>query len=447
MLLIARFLLVLGVMRDPARGITIDSEQYIELAQNLKRDGVYGSRSSPQLDLFRSPGYPALLAMILAISGDSLVSVIVVQHLMGILCVILLYKIGTELGNERAGALAAFLYLLSPNTLFWSAQIMTEISFTLGLVLVFFLIVKVLRGALPAWVPGVIMGLMTLIRPIGLYLGLMWALWLFIGVLGRKRWKKALSTASLFLISFLLFILPWQLRNSALHGTFTLSTVSSVTFRSFHLALPLADAENLSWEEAKVKIASYPNTAAAAREILFQHPGSFAKAQLRGIARTILGTDVWTWMYLASKANYESSGLLEAILQRDLSALKSSIDRIRDLRDFPSLGLLIWGISYSVLLFVLGLVGAIKGWRESDSQRRSLILLALLTLAYLLLSPGAAGEARFRVPAEPFLALLGGMSLLERRRSANSSNLAEDRRSNADSVVIEESQEGPGTNS
>ncbi|MGH2627234.1 MAG: hypothetical protein ACRDHY_11350, partial [Anaerolineales bacterium] len=59
-----------------------------------------------------------------------------------------------------------------------------------------------------------------------------------------------------------------------------------------------------------------------------------------------------------------------------------------------------------------------------------LMVCLVLTTAYLLIAPGAAGQARFRVAAEPYLALLAGMGavrwreLLLKRRAAPGADVA-----------------------
>jgi hypothetical protein len=40
--------------------------------------------------------------------------------------------------------------------------------------------------------------------------------------------------------------------------------------------------------------------------------------------------------------------------------------------------------------------------------------IVLLSALYLIVMPLTIGDARFRVPVEPFLALLGGMALVKR---------------------------------
>ncbi|OGO17851.1 MAG: hypothetical protein A2Z14_16300 [Chloroflexi bacterium RBG_16_48_8] len=80
--------------------------------------------------------------------------------------------------------------------------------------------------------------------------------------------------------------------------------------------------------------------------------------------------------------------------------------------DQPSLLLNLWGLAYTLILVIASLIGAIRGLKRGNRHLRGLIILALLTIAYLVLSPGAAGEARFRVPVEPLLAFHAALTFL-----------------------------------
>jgi hypothetical protein len=46
----------------------------------------------------------------------------------------------------------------------------------------------------------------------------------------------------------------------------------------------------------------------------------------------------------------------------------------------------------------------------------NLAALLVVSLFYLLIIPGVAGESRFRVPADPLLALAAGMAFLPGRK-------------------------------
>jgi hypothetical protein len=47
-------------------------------------------------------------------------------------------------------------------------------------------------------------------------------------------------------------------------------------------------------------------------------------------------------------------------------------------------------------------------------ELRTIAVLFLVIMLYLIVTPGAAGEARFRVPVEPILAFLSAMTLMPR---------------------------------
>jgi hypothetical protein len=64
-----------------------------------------------------------------------------------------------------------------------------------------------------------------------------------------------------------------------------------------------------------------------------------------------------------------------------------------------------------MILIGLAAIGILK-FRSSDAPERLIFSSAMATVLILLLIPGAAGQARFRVPAEPYLALLAGYGWL-----------------------------------
>lgn len=413
-LMIFRFVLIGNPMIEPNRGITIDSEQYLSLAQSILDDQRYESPISPELDLFRAPGYPVFLSGVLWLTGGSLMAVLLLQYALGLLCAFLLYLLGKENVNERIGFLGSILFLLSPNALFWSATIMTEILFTVGLLLALFLMWRVVRDQFPLWPLGVLLGVLTLIRPIGIYLMLIFGVWLLLRSLLKATWTPPRRQIVGFFLACLLVVTPWFLRNYHKHGELTLSTVSKTTIRSFHLALSLVEAEGIGWEEAKLRVMEMESDGSALLSIIQSYPGAFIKVQVRGIARTTLGTEVGTWMNLISEGPYEGSGILSALLSGNLSTIKDAITNLTTTNPTSAIFLLAWGIIYTFLISVFSLIGFIRMMRFGDLELRSMGVLILVTMLYLILTPGAAGEARFRVPVEPILGFLSAMMLMSK---------------------------------
>jgi 4-amino-4-deoxy-L-arabinose transferase-like glycosyltransferase len=339
-------------------------------------------------------------------------AVLLLQFILGLICAILLYMFGREIVSERVGLAGSILFLLSPNALFWSATIMTEILFTVGLLFALFMMWKIVKEEYPPWPVGILLGVLTLIRPIGLYLMLFFGVWLLL----RSLLKTTLvptrrQIAGFFLASFLV-VTPWFIRNYQKHEKFTLSTVSSTTIRSFHLALTLVDAEGIDWEEAKLKVLQLESDGSSILSIIQAYPGNFIKVQVRGIARTVLGTEVGTWMKLISDGPYEGSGVLNALLSGNLATIKDAVSNLTTTNPTSAIFLLAWGIIYTIIISVFSLMGLVRMMCYGEVELKYLGILILITMLYLILTPGAAGEARFRVPVEPILAFLSAMIFL-----------------------------------
>jgi 4-amino-4-deoxy-L-arabinose transferase-like glycosyltransferase len=420
---ILRLILVRFVILEPWRGILVDSEGYLELANNLVRDGTYGSLSQPDLDLFRTPGYPVFLASILALTGGSLRIVVIIQFLLVLVTAYLLYEIGKSIDRERVGILAAGMLLISPNSLFWSITLMTETLFSTGLILAFLLMVKSVSGKFPIWVVGLLLGLLTLIRPIGIFIILIWIIWFAVFNFKTLGGLGSLRKAAIFFLASMLVLGPWYIRNVEQHGMLTLSNVNRVTLYSYHLSLTLVEEEGISWDEAKAEIDALGGARSAAPKIILQFPLTFIRVQMRGIARTILGTESDTWFWLVSSSHTAESGddYLEPLLRLNIPSVIEGLTKIKEEGRLASLVLNLWGLTFTFLILGLGLIGIVRGLKVGDWNLRAFILLALLTIVYLILSPGAAGEARFRIPAEPFLTLFAGMAFLKNRVSIGSS--------------------------
>ncbi|OGO15926.1 MAG: hypothetical protein A2Y93_17990 [Chloroflexi bacterium RBG_13_68_17] len=74
---------------------------------------------------------------------------------------------------------------------------------------------------------------------------------------------------------------------------------------------------------------------------------------------------------------------------------------------------------YSAAVYLLSLLGLLRLRRVQPAGLRWAYAIVLLSAAYLIVMPLTIGDARFRVPVEPLLAVLGGMALLARPSSAD----------------------------
>jgi len=168
---------------------TGDSPEYVRLAANLARAHAFSQDSSPPYrpDVLRTPVYPLFLALPLALFGSSLVwpvllQLVLLQLLLALAAIWLIHRLALELGLGPApSALAALLVGLSPNLVFYSVKLTTEMLFVC-LLLATLLLVNRFR-VIQRWhelvAAGAGCGLLILTRPIAIFFPILLALYVF----------------------------------------------------------------------------------------------------------------------------------------------------------------------------------------------------------------------------------------------------------------------------
>src|SRR5215469_2033022 len=219
------------VLRFPATG-SGDSPFYIQLAQNWLKNGTYGAvidgRITP-VDI-RVPGYPAFLAAIFAIAGNSQRAVMLAQVLVDLATCVLIALIAARLApaNSRARVAIAGLWLagLCPFTANYTAAILTETLVTLLTALALLLVLEAHAGEFapvavsssqmtisPWFLAGIIGGLGALVRPETPLLLVAAGLVLLARWWRPVDWAKLARASVLMGVGLVLPLLPWAARN------------------------------------------------------------------------------------------------------------------------------------------------------------------------------------------------------------------------------------------
>jgi 4-amino-4-deoxy-L-arabinose transferase-like glycosyltransferase len=328
------------------------------------------------------------------------------------------------MGHERAGMVAAWLYALSPNIALWSLTIMTETLFSFFIAIALMVWIKYLQSSNALWLAlvGVALGLATLVRPIGLYLIFLLVLLVFVGFWRTFNLRRAVSLATLLLITGSVTVLPWAIRNWRVHNQFAISNVTTKTFIEFNLAYVLADIEGIDRDSAVKSVNADGEYISSMVKLFREHPIPFLRTQAFGIARSIAGSETGTWAMVLGRGSWEGFGLLTNLFKGQDGEAKSgtTISEVDTMTAFL-FGIFIFSLIHSAVLIGLIIPGLFFLWK---GNRREIILISslLLLAAYLIIAPGAAGQARFRVPAEAALALLAGYGwfyLRIRKRNMN----------------------------
>lgn len=186
-----------------------DAVQYDSIAWSLAQGGPYladdGYRSH------RAPGYTYLLAATYAIAGHSWTAGRVVQAFTGAMTCSLLLALGAATVGPVVGLFAALAYAVFPYAIFFCGFLLTEPLCTLLTVAATYALWRATTGFAWAAIWPFLCGLSALTRP---PMALLFVLGIIVLVLrgGATFRRLALATAV-----FSLTLLPWTIRNYAVH--------------------------------------------------------------------------------------------------------------------------------------------------------------------------------------------------------------------------------------
>jgi 4-amino-4-deoxy-L-arabinose transferase-like glycosyltransferase len=413
---------MVAISLEPERAITgSDAEQYLALANNLADEGVFSRESTPPYtpEVFRTPGYPAFLVPFVQIFGERpLLPVVIAQVMVSVLAVWVTACLARRLFDGRIGLWAGGLIAVMPVSILMTGAIYAETVFAALLVGAGWLLIDSLERS--RWTmsaaAGLVLGIATLVRPIGLPMIALWA----ILPLTKRSIHRALPHVLALLLAFGLPVGAWMGRNAALFGRFSLASVSDSNLLYYNAASSEAHRLGIPLDEARARLYeqveeppptgdSWPGSAegTVARRVIVEHPAAFvwyngvdALNGLRpGFSRLLMlaGPD-------------DSADLIEIFREGSLPAVWQAVGGQN--------GPLLIVEALMVISTAILIVGSLVGFIVMLARRRwfEVVLLGLIP-ALLLYLPGLASNARFRAPVEPLMAILaaGGAILLVRQ--------------------------------
>jgi 4-amino-4-deoxy-L-arabinose transferase-like glycosyltransferase len=329
---------------------------------------------------------------------------------------LVLFLVGAKLGHPTAGLAAAWLYAISPHAAFWSLTVMTEITFAFTLALALLLWVVAVQTGRWYWFLfcGGVLGASALIRPIGLFLVILWVVITVVYTLRRADLRQSLAWTVSLMIGFSLLVLPWMMRNYLVRDDFVFSTVTGKTLYGFNLGVVVAAAEGISREGGVLKVQESENPIADTLAVIREYPVVFIQQETAGIFRTTTGVEsgVWARLFGYGRERQGGFGVLSLLRAGQIGeALERFGGLLSDSETSFHFGLSTYGMLHTILVYVLLLLSipwALKG----GGQSAWVVLLCGITALYFIIVPGAAGQARFRIPVEPILISMAGFGWL-----------------------------------
>ncbi|MDO8581211.1 MAG: glycosyltransferase family 39 protein, partial [Candidatus Omnitrophota bacterium] len=222
--------------------ISYDGIRYDWIAGNLLTNQGFGY-SPNEPSSWRPPGYPFFLYAVYSLFGHSIYAARIVQGFLGTATCLLLYLLTKKLSqnirhNEMIALLAAFLYAINYHSIFFTEMLLTELfnsTLTLLAVYLFYLADESKQRKFPivSFFASLILWYSVLTRPADILFWLWVGIWFLLK--NRSNSKKIYQALFAVLLGFCLTVLPWTIRNYALHQkVFLISTNGGFIFFMAH---------------------------------------------------------------------------------------------------------------------------------------------------------------------------------------------------------------------
>lgn len=195
-----------------------DSALYLGLGRSLATGEGYVFNGQPHT--YALPGLPLMIAGVMRVFGpdcvpDGMLPLNIMMSLMALGCIALTYALLRELGASDNVLLATVLLVaVSRQVYYYSAQIMTDVPFTLFALMALCAAARTLRSEgrsfwLWCGATSLLTAMATLVRPFGpaILVGLVAALWL--DRVGRAKWRRNLAATILLVAVLVIPLAVW----------------------------------------------------------------------------------------------------------------------------------------------------------------------------------------------------------------------------------------------
>ncbi len=374
---------------------------YLRGAENVVNHHIFSmNTASPYMpDAYRTPIYTFFVALFLWLRSP-LFGIIAVQNILAGVVSVLAYRIGVILFSSRNISLfAAILVGIEPISIYWNNLLMSDYLFA------FLFIFACHEFFLRRYYSfGILLGLATLTRPIGLYF---FPLFLLMAIIVQLRQNKA-SVKKMpwrkFVIMALLFFLvlfPWMLRNKIVFNTWQLSSASWYNLYGV-LAQRFADKEGFILPRPALP-PEYPNPELFHYDLVnvpFYKQQFFAVIKERPLAYAQFHSSIALKSLFVNPYNY----LADYVLKPEFPALFYGMSGTL-ISLAVTVGGIVWIVIYVLMLF---------SFFDKQCRIWPMFFLAIIALNSLMLgSLGVFGPcvSRYTMPLVPFMFLFAGAGL------------------------------------
>ena len=203
-----------------------DSNDYYKIARDLSWGEPYSTAENTG-NLYRSPGYPFLLSLMMRVAGESVAYTRLFHIVLFPFFLLVIYSLGSRLFNRRVGVLAMLFSTVYPLFVYIPLAFYPE-SLLLYLYPAIALLVFLARerpSYLKVGLLGLSVALAIMIRPTAV----IWLPVCLYYLLAGKPFavRRAVAVCSVVILIPALFVGAWMFRNNRVHGTYIFTTSGS----------------------------------------------------------------------------------------------------------------------------------------------------------------------------------------------------------------------------
>jgi 4-amino-4-deoxy-L-arabinose transferase-like glycosyltransferase len=406
----------------PDEVLQFDAEGYHKLAVQLLNTGSLQIPDS-DLDTFRTPGYPFFMYLIYSLFGVKPHVVMIAQMFISLASVYVIYLIGKNLFNEKAGIISSVLLSLEFDHLYYEYSILGDTLFVLILLLSFLSLIRFIRQdkILFLILTSILTGIASLIRPVTIFYPAVVIFIIIVSAYKNSKFSflKIIKYSVLVLVFFSITISPWIIRNYSLYGYPKLTSFTGYNLLNYNVAFTMKRSENRSIDVIRQDLDSlvlkkgnpqkldnpfYKSQIQTniAADYIKNHKSEYFKANLKGMVNLYISMDFKPHLHRFFKAkDYTESK------RGNFDNLAISFDRLKTI---PVLYVFV-GIFYAVVLmfyYSTAIWGVILLVNE---KRYHILLYVCVIILYFTVLTGIVGMTRYKLPVSPFYILLSGYCL------------------------------------
>jgi 4-amino-4-deoxy-L-arabinose transferase-like glycosyltransferase len=383
-----------------------DSVWYDGAAANLAANGVYGLDGP---SAWFPPGYPFLLTAIYKFVGHSEIAGKLANVVIGVSMTGFTYLLGRMVAGEVVGLIGALLLAVWPNLIFSTGILGSDLLTALGFIAAMWLGMRQRRSSSPlgwqAWLLGILIGWMVLVRPVSLILLTALGLWWW---LDSRALRDAIVRVAPLVLVVGVIVGAWTVRNYLQFGE-VITIATNGGYNLWQTNHRYADGNDTYWpfvpmDDPEYHTMFYGDEFTKNREG-YRYAIAYMKAHPDHLIR-MLPTKLF-WLY-----HTDTSGFYEGALYPPMegpSPVASWIaehERLVEALTFR----------YYELLMALGVAGvAIAAIRDRRAWVWSLLSLPLLLTFFHLFFHA---KDRYHIPLDGIIAVFAAVAIAESARVA-----------------------------